>query len=377
MLFEPLPIGSMTIKNRLIRSGSSESAALPDGTIKRELEEMYVALAKGGTSLILTGFAYVREDGRSGVEQNAIHRDELIPHWGKITDAVHTADPTCKIAMQIVHGGRQCKPDSVTQTLAPSAVFDPRANILPREMTEAEIWEMIEAFGQAARRVKEAGFDAVQLHAAHGYLLSQFNSPHTNRRTDAWGGTPEKRKRFFVEVYRRVRKEVGDDFPILAKVNCDDFLPGGLTPELSADLCKAMSEEGLDAIELSAWMFEAEPHLTPSRKVDPPPEGEVYFLEQARIVRKSVPSTTPLGVCGGVRSVAVMERLMKEEGFDFFAASRPFIAEPDLADRLARGQARSACNSCNECIEVPRVPIVHCPPAQQGRLGSPYLAERF
>lgn len=368
MLFEPLPIGSLTIPHRIIRSGTSEGGSDLDGWPNDGLKEMYVNLAKGGAALIVTGFAYVRADGRSGVDQNGIHRDDLIPRWREITEAVHAANPDTRIAMQIVHGGRQCKPESQRETIAPSAVYDPRADIMPREMTGDEVWELVEAFGQAARRVQEAGFDAVQLHAAHGYLLAQFNSPHTNRRTDEWGGSVEKRAKFFVEVYRRVRREVGKDFPILAKLNATDCLPAGLTPEESGMIGRILAEEGLDAIELSGWMYEAEPELTPSRKVHPAPEEEGYFRNEARVVRQAIPKATPVGLCGGIRSVAAMERLMAEDGYDFFAMSRPFIAEPDLARRLARGQPHVACDSCNECLETPRVPVVKCPPMLAGKL---------
>lgn len=254
--------------------------------------------------------------------------------------------------MQIAHGGRQCKPDSVTDTVAPSAVPDPRVGITPRGMTSDEIWQMVKDFGKAARRVKEVGFDALQLHAAHGYLLAQFNSPHTNRRTDEWGGSSEKRARFFVEVFKRCRREVGDDFPIFAKMNSTDFLATGIKPEEAGRVAAILADEGLQAIEISVWMFEAEPELSPSRKVDPRPEEEGYFLREARIVRQTLPSTVLVGLCGGIRSTSAMNRLLTKDGFDFVSLSRPFLAEPDLAQRIQKGQPRAACDSCNECLEA-------------------------
>jgi 2,4-dienoyl-CoA reductase-like NADH-dependent reductase (Old Yellow Enzyme family) len=375
-LFAALRMGTMTVNGRYIRSGTSESGTEPDGTVGDALRSMYVDLARGGCPLIITGFAYIRQDGRSGLNQNAIHQDRLIPQWARITEAVHEANRECRIAMQIVHGGRQCKPESVKTTMAPSAVPDPTWKITPREMSEPEIVDMIEAFGQAARRVKAASFDAVQVHAAHGYLISEFNSAHTNRRTDAWGGTLEKRMRFIREVLARTRTEVGDDFPILTKINCDDCLPDGLTPEECAAICRALIEDGIDGIELSAWMAEADPAVAPSRKVDPAPANEGYYLSAARKVRKEVPAGVPLGVCGGFRSVEVMNRMIQEEGFDFLSASRPFIAEPDLFRRFEAGQTRAACNSCDECIEGDRTPVLHCPPALENRLETPYLDRR-
>ena len=366
----------MTTNGRYFRSGTQESGSQADGTVRDVMREMYADLARGGTPLIMTGFAYVRQDGRSNLAQNAIHKDDLVAQWARVTGAVHKANPDCKVGMQIVHGGRQCEPESVPVPMAPSAVADSRFGTVPREMSEPEIVDVIEAFGQAARRVRAAGFDAVQLHAAHGYLLSQFNSAHTNRRTDAWGGTLEKRMRLLREVLARTRPEVGDDFPILVKINCDDCLPNGITPHECAAICRALIEDGIDGIELSAWMAEADEAVMPSRKTDPAPEDEGYYLAQSLEVRRQVPRGVPLGACGGWRSVSAMNRMIQQEGFDFLSAARPFIAEPDVFLRMKAGQARAACNSCNECIEGERVPIVHCPPELEGRLTTPYLDMR-
>lgn len=160
---------------------------------------------------------------------------------------------------------------------------------------------------------------------------------------------------------------MGPDFPILAKLNCTDFLLTGIRPEEAGQIGRLVAEEGLQGIEISAWMYEAELALSPSRKYHPRPEEEGYFLNEARIMRKEIPTSVPVGLCGGVRSVRVMERLLKE-GFDFIAMARPFIAEPDLAHRLASGQPFVACDSCNECIEGSRLPIVKCPPVLEKRL---------
>lgn len=368
-LFTPLKMGTMNLSGRYLRSGTSESGSEPTGEPHDVLKKLYIDLANGGTPLILTGFAYVRQDGRSGLNQNAIHLDTLIPAWSEITEAVHQAEPSAKIAMQVVHGGRQCRPESVALPIAPSAVPDAKNGITPREMSEAEIVDTIEAFGQAARRVKTAGFDAVQIHTAHGYLHAQFCSPHTNRRNDAWGGTPEKRMRFLRETLQRMRAEVGEDYPILVKINCDDCMPGGLGPEGYADICSALIEDGIDGIELSAWIAEADPARQPSRPVDPAPEDEGYYLQPSReILRRIGPREVPIGVCGGWRSVQRMNQVIRSEGFDFLTASRPFIAEPDLFSKLRAGQPRVACDSCNECIQVERDPTVYCPPARESRL---------
>ena len=368
MTFDTWYLGSLELRNRLVRSGTGEFAASQNGRVNEHLAPLFEAMVRGGVGLIVTGYTFIREDGRSDDDQSAIHTDDLVAPWRTVTDAVHAVSSQARIAVQLVHGGRQCKPGCVDIPLAPSSVHDPRAGITPRELTEDEIWALVEAFGQAARRAKAAGFDAIQLHAAHGYLISQFNSPHTNRRTDDWGGSVRKRARFFVEVLRRCRSEVGDEIPVFAKLNCTDLLPGGITPEEAGEIAATLADERLAGIELSAWMFEAPLDLAPSRKFDPSPEAEGYFLQEARIVRGILPKGTPLGLCGGIRSAETIERLLTTDGFDFVALSRPFIAEPDLANRLRAGQPRVACDSCNECLEGERHPVVNCPPVRENRL---------
>ncbi len=367
MLFDRWAIGNMELANRFVRSGTSEFASDPAGFPGEALKTMYVDLAKGGTGLIVTGYAYIREDGRSDMDQNALHTDELIEPWRAITAAVHEASPESRIAAQLVHGGRQCKPSATCATFAPSAVHDPRSGITPRAMTTEEIEGVIESFAASALRAKRAGFDAVQLHAAHGYLISQFLSPHTNRRTDEWGGSVSKRARFAVEVLRACRDAVGESYPLCAKLNCTDLLPSGIGLEQVAETAAILADAGLGAIELSAWMYEAPLELSPSRKGDLLPSQEAYFLHEARAAKRDLPKDFPVGLCGGIRSRAVMERLL-EEGFAFMALSRPFIAEPDLVKRMHAGQPRVACDSCNECIEGERHPIVNCPPVREGRL---------
>ena len=198
-------LGSLQLRNQFVRSGTSEFASARTGEPNEHLAQLYGDLARGGVGMIVSGYALIHEDGRSDEDQNAIHEDRLIESWRKVTGTVHEVPGETKVAIQLVHGGRQCKPACVESPVAPSSVHDPRAGITPRELTSGEIWEVIDAFGKAAGRAEAAGFDAIQIHAAHGYLISQFNSPHTNRRTDEWGGTVRKRARFFLEVFRRCR----------------------------------------------------------------------------------------------------------------------------------------------------------------------------
>jgi len=198
----------------------------------------------------------------------------------------------------------------------------------------------------AARRAVEAGYDAVQIHSAHGYLISEFNSPYANQRTDQWGGSPESRRRLLLEVYRRVRGAVGDDVPVFVKLNGEDFIEGGLTPEGSAEIAKVLEAEGIDAIEVSAGFAETADLIV--RKDILEAEQEAYLLPLARNIRNAV--SVPVMIVGGLRSREVMERMLNEEGMTFVSLSRPFIRQPDLANKLKAGELDGVtCVSCGRC----------------------------
>jgi len=362
-------IGPITVSGRLVRSATNEWACDEAGRPNDAMRDILVTLARGGVPRIHTGYAYVLPNGQSSPLQNGIYSDDLIPAWRRITDAVHDAESECRILMQIVHGGRQVSSKYVAEPIAPSAVPIVSSGLRPREMTLREIEETIQAFGEAARRAKEAGFDGVQIHCAHGFLLSQFLSPYVNRRTDEWGGTPERRQRFVLETLRRVREAVGPDLAVTTKMNCEDFHPEGLALAESCEAARKLAEEGIDAIEVSGWMMDGDPQQTPSRKGDPTPGQEGYYLQQAVEIKRAA-GTIPVGVCGGLRTRAVMERVLEVEGLDFVAASRPFIAEPDLPKRFQAGQERASCISCGECAGP-----LHCPLVKEGRLKPPPFGE--
>ena len=369
VLFRPMRVGPVTVTGRIARSATGERASDGQGRPGEVLRGIYLALARGGAPWINTGGAYVLPNGRSGPTQNGIQSDELVPAWRGITDAVHRQAPEVKLFLQIVHGGRQVAAECVAEPVAPSAVPVKSSGLRPREMTKREIEETIQAFGEAARRAREAGFDGVQLHCAHGYLLSQFLSPYTNRRVDEWGGTPERRRRFVVEALRCVRAAAGPNVAVTAKLNGEDFVQDGLSLAESCAAAKALAAEGIDAIEVSGFSADGDGRYAPCRKGDPRPQEESYYLSQAVEIKRAA-GVVPVGACGGFRSYDVMSRALEADGLDFVAASRPFIAEPDLVRRLAAGQGRAACISCNECLARPDVPI-QCPLMADGRLKSP------
>jgi 2,4-dienoyl-CoA reductase-like NADH-dependent reductase (Old Yellow Enzyme family) len=255
-LFEKTNIKGLELKNRFIRSATHEGMSNDYGSPSPALFKLYKRLAKGGVGLIITGYANVSKDGISPLyRMQAMDRDELIGKYRELIDLVHKYG--AKIAMQIAHCGRQTFDHVIgTQPISPSAVLDTSSGVMPREMTEDDIERVIEDFAQGAHRVEEAGFDAVQIHCAHGYLLSSFISPHTNRRTDKWGGSTENRVRIVREIYNRCRAQVGDDYPILVKYSGYDKMEKGLRPEEGVIVGRMMADMGFDCIEVSSGIFE-------------------------------------------------------------------------------------------------------------------------
>jgi 2,4-dienoyl-CoA reductase-like NADH-dependent reductase (Old Yellow Enzyme family) len=216
-------------------------------------------------------------------------------------------------------------------------------------MSKKDIDEIVAAFGDAARRAKEYGFDAVQLHSAHGYLINQFLSPVTNRRTDGYGGSVANRCRFLLEVYHRVRFEVGSDFPVFAKLNGSDNLEGGLDLSDAVYAARLLDKEKIDAIEVSGGTS-ASGEKNPVRiKIDKP-DREAYNLALAREIKKAV--RCPIMVVGGFRSLEVINKAVTENGIDYISMARPFIREPQLIKRWQEGDLSPArCISCNGCFE--------------------------
>ena len=359
LVFEPKEIGRMVIKNRLVRSATYEGMASEDGRVTDELVELYKTLAEGGVGLIITSYTCVQPSGKAMPHQTGIDRDDLIPGLKRIVETVHKHGDGCKVAMQLVHCGRQSF--ILENTIAPSAVLEPVVNKMPREMTVEEIEETIKAFAEAARRAKEAGFDAVQLHAAHGYLLSEFLSPYTNRRTDEYGGSTENRIKIVEDIYERTKEKVGKDFPILIKMNVDDFLEGGINLNESKKIAGRLSKTGFAAIETSGCMWEVttrseeelgwRPAMIPESRINiRPKDKEAYHLPYAREIKKLIDA--PLILVGGIRSLDVIERILAEGSADFIALSRPLIRQPDLPNRWLKGIGglTADCISCNGCV---------------------------
>jgi 2,4-dienoyl-CoA reductase-like NADH-dependent reductase (Old Yellow Enzyme family) len=347
-LFEKTTINGMGLSNRFVRSATWEGMAGEDGSCTPALIDVAVQLARGGVGLIITGHAFVRDDGRAGPWQMAIYDDKFLPGLIAMTDAVHGEGG--HIVAQITHAGcRAAARLSGLQAIGPSPL-DSDPSVTCKEMTHADIEEISDSFARAAVRAREARFDGVQIHAAHGYLVSQFLSPFFNKRKDGYGGGIENRTRMVLEVLRAVRKGVGEDYPVLMKINSEDFVEDGFTVNDMVEASMLLEQAGIDAIEMSGGNAYSGDYL-PSRKRKPgTEEEEVYYREAARYFKEKV--RLPLMLVGGIRSYDVAEQLISEGLADYIAMCRPFIREPGLVNRWQSGDIRKAfCISDNGCFK--------------------------
>jgi 2,4-dienoyl-CoA reductase-like NADH-dependent reductase (Old Yellow Enzyme family) len=348
ILFTPIKIGQVTVSNRFVRSATHDFLADEDGKVTDRQVVLLRDLAEGEVGLIITGHAYVNPAGKASPRQIAVYDDRFIEGLARIPGAVH--DFASRVFLQIAHAGRQTKPKLCGCTpLSPSAVYDPSSKTMPKEMTGEEIRGLIEDFIQAARRAKEAGFDGAQLHVAHGYLLSSFISPHTNRRRDEWGGSITNRARVLAEIVRGTKDLLGPEFSLIVKLNCTDFLPAGLTIEESIQVAKILESAGIDAIEVSGGMAEAgKGSIWPGLRRE---DEEGYFVDQAAGIKEAV--KVPVFGLGGIRSFSVMEKIVREGRADLISMSRPFIREPFLVRKLRQGEIqKSECISCVKCFNL-------------------------
>jgi 2,4-dienoyl-CoA reductase-like NADH-dependent reductase (Old Yellow Enzyme family) len=347
-LFEKTAIRGMTLNNRFVRSATWEGMCGKDGRPTAKLASCYRDLAAGDVGLIITGYAFVRPDGKQLPGKMGIHTDDFAADMRRLTQAVQNEGG--RICIQLVHSGAQTTAETAgRRPLAPSAVKVEQFPEEPEAMTRKDIDDIAAAFGNSARRAKEYGFDAVQLHAAHGYLINQFLSPLTNRRTDDYGGSVANRCRFLLEVYHRVRSEVGPDFPVLAKLNGSDNLEGGLDLSDAVYAARLLDREKIDAIEVSGGTSASGDQNPVRIKIDKP-NREAYNLALAKEIKKAV--RCPIMVVGGFRSPEVINKAVMEHGIDYISMARPFIREPQLIKRWQQGDRSSArCISCNGCFE--------------------------
>jgi 2,4-dienoyl-CoA reductase-like NADH-dependent reductase (Old Yellow Enzyme family) len=360
-LFEPCRIGQVAIGNRFVRAGTSEGMVDRRNLASADLARLLGELARLGVGLIITGHMFVDRRGQYDADQTAIDTDEAIGPLEAVAAAVHRHGG--KIFAQLSHAGSQSVAVG-SRPIAPSGVPNMMTGREVPAATSGEIEAAVEAFGAAARRAVAAGFDGVHLHGANGYLISQFSSPLTNQREDGWGGSPEGRDRFVVEVTRRVRAELPPTRALSVKLGFADIMAGGLGLEESIPRAKLLVAAGADAFEVSCNLMSsyadnivpyvalntrrAVADLLPHRLFRPP-AAEAYYRWIAQALRPGV--QVPLILGGGIRSVATMEDIVTSGDAEFVALARPFIREPGLVRGIEHGLRGTVdCTSCNICI---------------------------
>lgn len=356
LLFEPLTLKTLTLPNRFVRSATNDGGADKEGRVQPDQVALYSALARGGVGFIVTGATNVQVQGQILPFQKRITTEEHLEGLNRLTAAVHEAG--ARIAVQLFHGGAEAGAYASSRDLKAVGPFflgqDPYFPFFKAEYVQADenqIQEIIAAFGQGARRAREAGFDAVQLHGAHGYLFSQFLSPYINRREDEWGGSLEGRLRLHREVYAEIRRQVGPDFPVMIKLGVQDSFPGGLEIEEGRKAAQILADLGFDALEISSGArgrgWQETEFRTGIKKV----EQEAYYREWSGRIRPAV--KVPLMLAGGLRTFDLMEEIVRQGEADLVALSRPLIREPDLIRRWQSGdRGPSACISCNQCVQA-------------------------
>ncbi|WP_138380739.1 NADH:flavin oxidoreductase [Luteithermobacter gelatinilyticus] len=385
--FEPLRLGSLRLRNRVIKAATYEGMT-PGGIPTKHLTEYHRGMAAGGVALTTVAYGGVSGDGLTFKDQ-IILDDRVISPLRKLTDAVHREGAAA--AIQLSHCGAFTRSPTLSSFWAQGPSFSLNSYGLfsgipfARAMTVNEIARTVEAYGRAAAVAREAGFDALEIHMGHGYLLSQFISPATNRRQDQYGGTLINRMRFPVEVLQRVRGQVGADLPILIKMNLCDGFEGGLTIEEAIRVAQILEKEGADALVMSGgfvsrtpmYLFRGQSPLEAMIASEASwwhrwilklggkaafydmPYEDMYFLPLARKIRTAV--RMPLVLLGGIKHLAHLDKAMAE-GFDMVAMGRALIHQPDLIARYQAGkQKTSTCRPCNKCVgEMARPGGVRC-----------------
>ncbi|MCW4048630.1 MAG: NADH:flavin oxidoreductase [Candidatus Bathyarchaeota archaeon] len=337
-LFEPYVIRDMVIRNRFMRSATTSAYAEEDGTVNDPIIRVYERLSKGEVGLIVKGHLYVTDNGKAHKGMAGISNDKHIPGLRKLTDAVHKHGG--RIVAQINHAGVVYQPDRA----GPSVYSE--GDWTAREMTINEIESTIEAYSDAAERAMQSGFDGVQIHGAHGYLISQFLSSLSNTRTDKWGGSLENRMRFLNEVYDEVRGRIGND-PVLIKINSDDFSQG-FTVDDSVKVAKNLRDKGIDLIEVSGGGRGEQKELRPRAKSTDPDLSELAFGGHAAKIREAS-KPTPMALVYGFSKLETMQKAVDSDLIDMISLSRPYIREPDLVKNLKAGQTEATCIRCDGC----------------------------
>ncbi len=347
-LFSEFTLKHFNLKNRLMRSATTSYWADREGILRQPIIDYYRKLVEGGLGFIVKGHSYVLESGKAHEGQSGLTSEKHLPKMKVLTTLAH--EKSVPIIAQLNHAGYSSIVERITASEYRTAEW------VAREATIAEIDEIVEAFAHAAELALQAGFDGVQIHAAHGYLISQFLSDRVNKRTDKYGGSLLNRARLLLEVFDAIRKRIGNAPILSVKMNCDDFAPvGGIQIQDAVIIANLLAEKGIDLIELSGGGPEQSRDLRKQRgkPAENSPYFEANFSGHAETIRKTI-STTPLALVDGFRTRRAMEAILTADVVDLVSISKSTICEPDLPKKLQAGQTRSECIDCRLCLSKER-----------------------
>jgi len=346
-IFEKTSIGDVSLKNRLWRSATWLNLASEDSRLTPQLTERYKELAEGGVGTIITGLAHVMKDEQPYPGMLGIYSDDFIEEYIEFTEMIHSYGTN--IVMQLAYGGSTTSLPTEGRTIwGPSAVKNPTNNFTPLEMTKENINELVEAMGMATKRARQSGFDGVQIHAAHGYLFSQFLSPYFNRREDEYGGNIQNRARIIFEVLEAMKDAAGEEYPVFIKMHCNDFWEEkGLSNDESLWLSKELEKRGIDGIEFSGGTIDPEYEGATRTKLFKK-EAQSYFRNETAKIAAEL--NIPVISVGGHRTPELMEEIMNETNISYFSLSRTLHSEPDLVNKwMEDPEKKPRCVSCNNC----------------------------
>lgn len=346
-VFEKVNLGKIELKNHFVRSSTWENMTTEDGHMTESLYDIYETIAKNEVGLILTGYANILKEEQPNPGMMGMYDDSFVDEYQRLTNLVHQYG--AKIIMQLAYGGTKTTYKVGDRIIyAPSAVAELGTGTLGTEMTKQDIIRVEDAFAQAALRVKKSGFDGVEIHGAHTYLINQFLSPYYNRREDEYGKSLENRMRFLVEICEKTRALVGDEFTIGVKLTVSEFFEGGLTFDECRQICRKMQEIGIDFIELSGNIHGKAQKMVGESFDGFTLQSEGYFIEYAKVVSEEV--SIPIITVGGFKDVQNIENILNTTKIPLFGLSRPLMAEPDLVKRWKEGETSPAkCVRCSKC----------------------------
>ncbi|MBN2239509.1 MAG: NADH:flavin oxidoreductase [Dehalococcoidales bacterium] len=350
-LFDPLLINKLEMPNRFVRSATMDSMA-ENGLVSDAELKLYEDLGKGEIGLIISHGLYPAQEGKASPGQLSAHDDDSIPSLTRLVNKVH--ENGGRIAAQILHGGWLCSPEVTgLAPVGPSAITNPQSGVQVRELSGDEVYELVDSYVQASRRIIESGFDGVQLHAAHGWILSMFLSPVTNKRNDEWGGTAEKRANLVKKICEGIRNIAGKDFPVMVKLGIKDYHPEGKAIEDGILQAKILEDAGVDSIEVSEGIEEDFFHHIRADVTSP------YYQEEGRQTKQSL--SKPVMLVGGMRKLKDMQEVIESGTADAISMCRPYIMDPYLVKHIRDGSIDgSHCTSCNRCMMEMRKGSLRC-----------------